>query len=536
MGRWFSLLLGLAGCTDRTMAWGEPPESDPAAPADRTEVAANVNILGIGCQDPAGAGPFLRKHSNSPPSLDRNWLWGGGVIAGDLLSDTLHDLVAPAEPYAKAYRGQDNEEFPEDSCLDPFDLDFGTGGSVVDYDDDGLLDLLITRFEKQSRLLRNKGDLTFEDVTERVGLVADGPALASTWADFDRDGDLDLFVGNYASVRDFQALEDSVAVGSRLFVNEGGVSFTDRTDLLPAEIAGAWVTAAAWVDLDLDQWPDLYVASDLGDFTGNVLVMNQAGRLVGDDNLHGLDHAMPARGMAIGDLDGDGLPDFVIGERNHLRVLISQVGMTRWWNDESQELGVTLAGDQIDPWGIDLGDLDNDGRLDIVASFGTTHPDDPDTGADQPDGAWMRGPGGQFRDRALALGLADRGVNRGVVLADLDNDGSLDVAKRDLEGPNLLYVSQCDPAAGWLRVQLSQLEGNHFAVGARVEVHTGDGVQTRTITAGGIGFGSGGPPEAHFGIGTNAFVDRLVVTWPDGKTTTRTDVPAASIVRIDRIE
>ncbi|MBA2321998.1 MAG: CRTAC1 family protein, partial [Deltaproteobacteria bacterium] len=398
--------------------------------------------------------------------------------------------------------------------------------------DDGLLDLLITRFERPTKLLRNLGDSRFQDVTDAVGLDATGPALASSWADFDRDGDLDLFVGNYASVLSFEARHEGTATGSRLFVNDGGL-FTDRSDLLPPEVAAAWVTAAAWVDVDRDGWLDLYVVSDLGTWSGNVLALNHLGALAADGSRFGLDEIMPGSGMAIGDLDGDEIPDFVLGERGNLRVMISQAGH---WSEESNALGVALGPDQIDPWGVDVGDLDNDGDLDILASFGATHADDPDTAWDQSDAAFVRGSDGLFRDDAVALGLADTGVTRGVVLADLDSDGALDVAKRDLEGPNLLYLSQCDPAAGWLRVQLTSPVDNHFAVGARVRVEVDGVVQTRTIAAGGIGFGSGGPPEAHFGLGDAATVDVLQVIWPDGRVTTVTDVATSAIVRLDRIE
>jgi hypothetical protein len=490
----------------------------------------------VACTAQPGA-PFEKHVSTSPASMPENWLWSGGVVAGDLLSDTLNDLVAPAEPFAKAYKGTALGTFPEDPCLDPFDLSFGTGGSVADFDGDGLLDLYVTRFDRPNKLLHNNGDFTFSDVTDFAGVGASGPSMASSWADFDHDGDLDLFVGEYASVRDISTRADGTPNPSFLYVNDGTGHFTDRSDLLPPSVNDAWVMSAAWVDVNADGWVDLYVVSDWGDGTGNVLVMNEFGTLVPDGNRRGLDLKMAGTALASADINGDNLPDFLISERTETGNLSLLLSGGDYWYDAAKPLGITAddAKNQHDPWGVQLGDLDNDGDIDAIASFGQTSVDDPDSPADQVDALFVQGDDRSFTEQAGDWQLGDSGRNRGITLADMNNDGFLDIAKRDLDGPNLLYTSRCD-SMGWLRIQLADPGPNSFAIGARVVVENGGRSWDRTIDGGGFGFASAGPPEAQFGLGALDKVDRVTVTWPDGAESILEDLPTRAVVRIERLE
>ena len=135
-----------------------------------------------------------------------------------------------------------------------------------------------------------------------------------------------------------------------------------------------------------------------------------------------------------------------------------------------------------------------------------------------------------IRDR----GIADPGVGRGFIAADLNDDGWLDLFKRDLDGPDLLYLSRCC-AEGWLRVQLRDPGMNHFAIGARIEVHAGERVWWRVVTAGGLNYASSGPPEVHFGLGWTDTVDKVVVTWPDGGVTQYDGFKTRQIVRFNRL-
>ena len=528
-----ALALLWAGCTEVSVPFGTAAPVGIPTPSDGRTVAAHVVALPTACLDEAGPG-WTRRVSSSPPSRADNWLWGGGLVAADLLSDTLLDLVAPAEPLAQAYQGTQFDTFPEDACLEPFDLTYGTGGSIADVDDDGLLDLYLTRFDRPNRLLHNNGDFTFSDITDAAGVGAIGASLASTWADVDRDGDLDLFVGGYGAVRSYADRGRGPSTGAHLYLNRGDGTFDDRSADLPARVHQAWATGAAWVDINRDLWPDLYVVADTGDFTGNVLLINEGGTLVEDGNRHGLDLVMAATGLAVDDLDDDGLPDFVIAESGNLRVLRSEVG---YWRDVSAEIGVKpdASRGQFDPWGVDLGDVDNDGDLDLVSAFGTTHPDAADARFDQPDALFLQGEDGVFHDDATRWAVDDRGTGRGAVLADLNNDGWLDLAKRELDGPNLLYTSNCAVEPGWLRIQLVQPLTNSYGVGAQLEITAGGRTWRRSVGSA-TGFASAGPPEVHLGLGPVQQVDAIRVIWPDGAESIVQDIPAHAVLRLIRDE
>ena len=173
---------------------------------------------------------------------------------------------------------------------------------------------------------------------------------------------------------------------------------------------------------------------------------------------------------------------------------------------------------QAVPWGAELADVNNDGLLDAVVSFGNLQVEGADWANPlaQPDGIYLQQPDGTFMDAASEWGMDDAGIGRGFVVADINRDGSLDLVKRDLNGPGVLYLSECS-AAHWLRVELEQPgTANRHAVGATVRIWADGHMMQRTVTAGSTGIGSGGPPELHFGLGDRERVERVEVIWPDG--------------------
>ncbi len=500
------------------------------APLDPVEVAARVEAGGVQvCEAPeerAALGPFERRASAAPPSSMR-YLWSSGILVGDLDDDGFHDIVAPAEPYAQLFHGRAAGVTPS-SLLRPFDLSFGAGGTLADYDGDGDLDVLLTRFERPDRLLRNEGDGRFTDATESAGLGDAGPSTCSAWGDVDGDGDLDLFIGRYGDL-----LADGGPAPSKLYENIGG-AFIDRSEQLPAEVQTRWTRMAGWHDLDLDGRPELLVVNDLGE--PSALLWNRGGQLVPDDGTSGFGQAVRGAGLGVAEMDGDGVPDLLVTEWGRMSLLLS--GGNEGWVDHASVRGLRsdVGRQQEVPWGAELADLDNDGDLDALVAFGHLEVDGHDwyNPEEQPDAVFLQGDDGSFVDVGEAWGMADRGVGRGFVVVDLDRDGFLDVVKRDLVGPSVMYLSRCDESA-WLRMELRQ-PGRHngFAVGATVTVWA-DGVrQQRTVLAGGTGFGSGGPPEVHFGLGDIDAVDRIEVRWPDGERSVVRDVMARQSLRITR--
>jgi len=268
------------------------------------------------------------------------------------------------------------------------------------------------------------------------------------------------------------------------------------------------------VDRDGDE--DLYIVNDFGNSFPNVLLENQGdGELVLGDQ-RGLDIPMTGMGLGVGDLNHDGYPDMAMTAWNGNYLVESALEGTLWV-DHSDAAGIEndIGRTQKVAWGVELVDMDNDGDLDAPMAYGyldSTY----QASTRQPDALYLQLDDGTFLDVAPAWGLNHPTIGRGFAAVDTNNDGWLDIIKRDLDGPTIYSRSRCGTAA-WLRVRLHQPVGmNRFAVGAHVRVVTGDKLQERTIFAGTLNHSSGGPPEVHFGLGGNEVVDRIEVQWPDG--------------------
>jgi hypothetical protein len=239
-------------------------------------------------------------------------------------------------------------------------------------------------------------------------------------------------------------------------------------------------------------------------------------------------------GVAVGDLNGDEVMDFFVTAWDGWRLFESAPGGL--WFETSQARGLfpdTLGGQNV-AWGTDLGDLDNDGDLDLGVAYGylqlfSLH----NNPTRQPDAVLEQLADGSFVDRAPAWGLADPGRNRSTLWVDLNRDGWLDLVRTDLRAQPTIHLGRCGDA-GWLEVEVHQPGMNTFAIGARVRVVDGDQTWVRDVTAGGVGFASALPAEVHVGLGDRDHVDRVEVRWPDGAWSVMEDVPTRQRLTITR--
>lgn len=538
-----ALVLAVGGCTPVSVQLDGPADlgdgSEPILPLDAALVPAARSLGPTQVCTAGNNTPRYERRSVVQPQASLRYLLASGMMVGDLDGDGLHDLVSPNEPYAQLYRGRDDGGAQAAPELQEFDLAFGAGGSLADYDGDGDLDVFLARFDRPDRLLRNEGGgwstgIAFTDVTDEAGVGARGPSTSSAWGDMDRDGDLDLFVARYGDL-----LEGGSPAASLLYENLGDGTFLDRSEHLPAEVQGGWTRMAGWHDLDFDGYPELLVVNDLGD--PSVLLWNVNGRLLPDDGRSGFGTAVRGAGLGVGDLNGDGIHDLLVTEWGRMALLESAADDQ--WFDHAPVRGLVADGTrgQVVPWGAELADVDNDGLLDAVVAFGNVEIDtEGSSGPDwanpleQPDAVYVQQPDGQFLDLGPELGLDDRGVNRGFVLADVNRDGVLDIVKQNQSGSGALYLSRCTDAS-WLMVDLLQEDSlNRFAVGATVRVWADGKLHQRSVSAGSTGFGSGGPPELHFGLGEADRVERVEVLWPDGTRSVTDGFDARRRVQISR--
>jgi enediyne biosynthesis protein E4 len=411
----------------------------------------------------------------------------------------------------------------------------GVGASAADYDGDGWVDLLVTT-EGSNRLWRNEAG-TLVDHTTEAGLSTSHHSVSASWADIDGDGDLDLAVGNYGEHQEPRSTDPS-----ELYRNDGGW-LTDVSDRLPPEVHDAWVFMTAWNDVDRDGLPELFSIHDFGATESpSRLLHNEGGLSFIVDEGAGLPSAFDGMGLGVGDLNGDGAPDLALTSlwTNGLRLsapsLDARVGFS-WGVEWAEPLGFVVGDATFSRrfgWGVDLADVDNDGDLDLPTVYGRWRRPSEAVGDPEVDALFIQGADKRFTEQGAAWGFHDGGVGRGLIAHDWTRDGFVDLAVRRIGQPTLLYASRCDERA-WLQVALrDRMSANTRGIGARVELHASGTSQVRWLGAGSSSMFVSSPPEAHFGLGDADWVDTLRVTWPDGQVTVRHHLQARQRLILER--
>jgi len=427
---------------------------------------------------------------------------------------------------------------------------YGMGVAAGDIDNDGWIDLYLTRFGR-NRMLRNQGDGTFADITEESGTGDPAWGVPASFLDYDRDGWIDLFVGNYlsytlaghtqcydrAGAPDYCAPETSRPHPDILYRNLGDGTFEDVTATagLAREFGPALGSAAA--DFDGDGWIDLFVANDQRE---NQLWMNQgdgtfANRaLAAGAALGAGGNAKADMGVDAGDFDNDGDEDLFITE-------LSGQGSTLYVNDgaglfrdRSASLGIRAPSLPYTGFGTAWIDIDNDGWLDVVAvngavvlNFETFGPDNP-FALDQRNQVFRNVGGARFEattDRAGSVFELSE-VSRGAAFGDVDNDGDTDVLMANAAGPARLLLNQVGDRRHWLGLRLVGTDNLRDMVGTRVQVVRRDGTTLWRRARADGSFASANDPRVLVGLGESDGISLVRVFWPDGEIEEWTDVPS----------
>ena len=427
---------------------------------------------------------------------------------------------------------------------------YGMGVAAGDIDNDGWIDLYLTRFGR-NRMLRNQGDGTFADITEESGTGDPAWGVPASFLDYDRDGWIDLFVGNYlsytlaghtqcydrAGAPDYCAPETSRPHPDILYRNLGDGTFEDVTATagLAREFGPALGSAAA--DFDGDGWIDLFVANDQRE---NQLWMNQgdgtfANRaLAAGAALGAGGNAKADMGVDAGDFDNDGDEDLFITE-------LSGQGSTLYVNDgaglfrdRSASLGIRAPSLPYTGFGTAWIDIDNDGWLDVVAvngavvlNFETFGPDNP-FALDQRNQVFRNVGGARFEattDRAGSVFELSE-VSRGAAFGDVDNDGDTDVLIANAAGPARLLLNQVGDRRHWLGLRLVGTDNLRDMVGTRVQVVRRDGTALWRRARADGSFASANDPRVLVGLGESDGISLVRVFWPAGEIEEWTDVPS----------
>ncbi len=378
-------------------------------------------------------------------------------------------------------------------------------------------------------------------------------SLGAAFADYDGDGDLDLFVANYFTFdpanapfnRDPRTGAAEYGMPANfpgqpdvLYRNEGGGRFVDAT--ARAGIAGGGrgmgVLAA---DLDGDGRIDFLVANDA---QPNAAWINR-GDGTFEDRAEALGLAVNGdgvaeanMGIAFGDSDGDALPDVMIthffGEHETLWRPRHTAGAGLFYMDQTSESGLAAETRNLTGWGTVFADFDQDGRLDLIATNGHIRREPTQVYPyENPAIVWHNRGGGRFANVTAAAGdyFKNLHAGRGLACGDLDDDGDLDIVIVHHHAPSVILWNETPRPGHWLEVRLRGRGPNRDSIGARLVAQVGTSTLVRTVDGGGS-YLSAGDPRIQFGLGEASRIDRLEVRWPSGLVATRTDLPADRVI------
>ena len=466
---------------------------------------------------------------------------GGGVAVADVDGDRLLDVYLVSGHGDRLYRNLGDLRFEDVTEQANLGHDGeGRGAYFIDFDNDGDQDLFVTQVYAPNRLFQNLGSGKFVDVTKDVGLPLrdDLVSHSAVWFDFDNDGFLDVYIGNYGdwlgNELPLVQADSRNGQANMLFRNNGQGAFEDATSRAHAGDTG-WAQAVSHFDVNRDGWQDLYIANDFGQ---DILLVNHGGRrfvsqVIGEGRyLHG---------MSVGftDVNNDGAEDVYVSNIStfsfaskhikpdqHTRIAVSQRTTQDMRMMENNLFLVNEPGGLREQhhvyfdrsragsgwaWDADFFDFDNDGHEDLYILNGR----EPNLSYAFERNVLYKQVDGRFYDVSADSGADFKSNARGGVHADLDGDGDLDLVVNNYQDNAVLLRNNLQ-RRHWLRLRLQGTTSNRDAIGARVTMHTKDGKQMRTVR-GGSGFLSKEDGVLHFGLNECRSVETIEIAWPSGR-------------------
>jgi len=530
-------------------------------------VGPTPELLEVG----ATSGVTFRLENHPTPSKHQIETMPGGVAVIDFDNDGLMDLYftngaeSPSlqksgERYwNRLYRNLGKWSFSDvTSQAGVAGIGYMMGASAGDYDNDGLTDLFVVGVDRNI-LYRNAGDGTFADVTQNAGLLGLHPrfgrmwGIHASWLDVDNDGWLDLFLVNYCvwdpdtepfcgdrrpGHRSYCYPGKYGALPNQLFRNNRDGTFTDVS--VAAGIDGhlGKGMGAAVADFDGDGLADIFVANDT---EPNFLFRNRGQWQFSEEAfergvaLNQFGTAMSSMGADFRDFSNDGLPDlFVTALANEGFLLFRNSG--RFLEDVRDAAGLTIPTLPFGGWSNAIADLNNDGWKDLFSA--NSHALDnielfQDRVYRQTNQIFLNQADGSFRDVSAAIpGFQRKAAHRGSAVADLDNDGRLDLIVTALGDRPEIYRNRTE-GAHWLVIKLEGRQANRQGLGATVAVETDDGRKLWNHATTSVGFASSSDPRVHFGLGKSSRVKSVEIVWPGGKRQKLEEVKVDRVVTVE---
>lgn len=418
------------------------------------------------------------------------------------------------------------------------DKAYGVGCSAADFDNDGDLDLYVLNYGPNV-FYRNNGNGTFTDISHVSGLANPKWSLSAPWFDYDGDGDLDVYVVNYLEYDSGKFRSYYAAAGypgplsyrgqpDALYRNNGDGTFTDvakQAGIFQPNGRGMSATVA---DLNNDGFLDIYVPNDAME---NYYFKNTGkGKFEEDGLVMGLafgegGQGVSSMGPAIGDFDRDAWLDIYIPDMGYGCLLMNRKD---YFEDRTVPANLAVVCGQYTGWGGVLLDYDCDSYLDIFIANGNAHHEYTE------EDVIMRNDGtGNFIDVADKSGayFREKYVGRGATYGDYDNDGDIDLLVINLNDTPKLLRNDGGNRNNWLTIQARLPGGKSDAFGARITVTVGSLEQIRDLIPV-TGYLSQADPRCHFGLGNTTKADAVEIRWPNKQTTILKDVKANQILTV----
>ncbi|MCK8481121.1 FG-GAP-like repeat-containing protein [Psychroserpens algicola] len=375
----------------------------------------------------------------------------------------------------------------------------------VDFDNDGDNDLFVTSDAQGNKMFENLGNMVFQDISVNTGMITTNMfTYGASWGDINNDGFLDVFLSNRTS-----------DITNKLYKNNGDGTFTDITSQSGIDQNPVFSFCSAFVDINNDGYQDLYVSNDKLSYENKLYRNNGDGTFTDISASSGTNISVDAMSVTVGDYNRDGYFDIYVTNNPTGNYLFRNNG------DETFQDVAMATGTSFNSigWGASFFEADNDMDVDLYVSGQL---DGSSSGL--LSAAFYENNNNTNYVLNNNCFPNDNGASYSNAIGDIDNDGLLDIVVSNNANENVfLWRNVSSNSNNWIKLKLIGVQSNANAIGARIEIST-DGYKQYAYTICGEGYLAQMTDRTHFGLGNHSIIDYIKIYWPNGLEETYTDV------------